>query len=297
MSDIYSKKYIEWMESEWERKEYNSMNDIPFVPSEPPTICFTEIDMKIIYEEEYRNRKTIIKNEIKNDTIAKRYPHMKKTTQNYMEAEKIRQKNLKEKRGFLFITISPEDGKFTQEFIEDVKSIFSWSWINEMWFVFEQRGDCESNMGRGAHAHILISDWDNEKSKAEKQITEKFRKYVGAKLYGKKLKEVLNVLDKKMEWMPDKMEYILGTKTDEGKPEKQAMDKLWRKKNSYENYYHYDNSTDKKELSIKGGRRKGSGVKLGTKRGPYKKKSGTKMSEEIKLDKMKIENKSVKISF
>lgn len=69
------------------------------------------------------------------------------------------------------------------------------------------------------------------------------------------------------------------------------------KKNSYENYYHYDNSTDKKELSIKGGRRKGSGVKLGTKRGPYKKKSGTKMSEEIKLDKMKIENKSVKISF
>ena len=66
---------------------------------------------------------------------------MKKTTQNYMEAEKIRQKNLKEKRGFLFITISPEDGKFTQEFIEDVKSIFSWSWINEMWFVFEQRGD------------------------------------------------------------------------------------------------------------------------------------------------------------
>ena len=57
---------------------------------------------------------------------------------------------------------------------------------------------------------------------------------------------------------------ILGTKTDEGKPEKQAMDKLWRNKNNYENYYHYDNSTDKKELSIKGGRRKGSGVKLGT---------------------------------
>ncbi len=296
MAELFVKKYNEWFENEMDRKELCRIENITFIPSIPPTPFYAEMDMKIIYEEEFRNRKTIIKNKIKENTLTEIYPHLTKCHSTYTEAEKIREKNKKQRKGFLFITISPMDENYGEKFINEIKSIFSWSWVNEMYFVLEQRGDTEEDMGRGAHTHILITDWDNEPSKAEKQILEKFKKYVSPNLYGKKLKEVINFQTKKFEWLGDKMEYILGKKTDEGKPEKQTIDKLWRKKNNYENYYHFDNSTDKKELSINGGKRKNCGVKKGTKRGPYKKKQNNAHLTPIENE-IKVVNEKVKISF
>ena len=296
MSENFVKKYNQWFENEMDTKELCRINNMPFTPTTPPVPFYAEMDMKIIYEEEFRNRKTIIKNKIKENTLTEIYPHLTKCHNTYKEAEIIREKQKKEKRGFLFITISPEDKNWGQKFIDEVRSIFSWSWVNEMYYVLEQRGDTEGDMGRGAHTHILIPDWDNEPSKAEEQITKKFRKYVGETLYGKKLREVLNIQTKKFEWLGDKMEYIKGEKTDEGKPQKQTIDKLWRKKNNYEPIYHFDNSTDKKELSINGGRRKNCGVKKGTKRGPYKKKKNNAHLTPIENE-IKVVNEKVKISF
>ena len=296
MSENFVKKYNQWFENEMDRKELCRIHEEPFTPTTPPVPFYAEMDMKIIYEEEFRNRKTIIKNKIKENTLTEIYPHLTKCHSTYREAEIIREKNRKEKRGFLFITISPTEASFGEEFIREIRSIFSWSWVNEMYYVLEQRGDTEGDMGRGAHTHILIPDWDNEASKAEEQITKKFRKYVGETLYGKKLREVLNIQTKKFEWLGDKMEYIKGEKTDEGKPQKQTIDKLWRKKNNYEAIYHFDNSTDKKELSINGGKRKNCGVKKGTKRGKYKKKQNNAHLTPIE-NKIKVVNEKVKISF
>lgn len=297
MSEEYSKKFMAWSQSEADRMEWCRRENEVFLPSEPPMLCHTEMEMKIIYEEDYRNLKTIIKDKIKNNTLIMKYPHCRKTNDIYKEAEQIRAKNKKEKKGFLFITICPEEGKFGDKFIEEVKSIFSWSWVNEMIIVFEQRGNTTETMGKGAHTHILIKDWDNEISKATLQIQKKFKPYVGATLYGKKLEEVINVQQKKMEWLDDKMEYILGDKTDLGKPEKQAIDKLWRQKLNLQTHYCFDNSTDKKELSIKGGKRKNCGVKKGTKRGHYKKKQNNIHLDITSENEIQIEHKNVKFSF
>jgi hypothetical protein len=281
MSDKFAEEYENWKIAELDRKEEFRQNNWVFVPSHPPTPMYDKMDMKIIYEEEYKYRKTVIRELIKEDKIKDLYPQFQKTSEHFKIFEKIRQKNLKEKRGFLFITISPQ--KWSEEFKKEIFSIFSFCWVSEMYCVFEQRGDAPTNRGNGAHAHILIPDWDNEINKVRKQIQQKFKKFVGKNLYGQKLDEVINVLSKKTEWLEDKMEYILGEKTDEGKPQKQTQDIEWRKNEKLEKFYHFDNSTDKKELSIKGGKRSNSGVKKGQKRGNYKKEK----FENIIIDKSK----------
>ncbi len=102
----------------------------------------------------------------------------------------------------------------------------------------------------------------------------------------------INVKSKKREWLDDKLEYIMGTKTDGGKPEKQEQDVIWREEMKIKKFYKFELSTDKKSSNT-GGARNNSGPKKGMKRGKYKKK----FSVENDISDIKVVNEEIKISF
>lgn len=203
-----------------------------------------------------------------------------------------KQKRKEYKRPFFFITINPKPDTDFNEFKSAVEDISTWCWVDKCYWVFEQRGTNETDIGNGFHAHILIEKHNIEKGKCKTQIKNKFKKFVGV------LNDnTINVQDKKREWLQDKLDYILGEKYDEGKPEKQEIDKIWRKKNNIESYYKFDTLTDKRRVSNSlGGRREGSGVKNGTKRGKYNCKKNNLLTEDCE-NSIKIVHKKKILEF
>lgn len=189
-----------------------------------------------------------------------------------------KQRRKENKKPFYFITINPEPDTDFNEFKSAVEDISTFCWIDKCYWVFEQRGTSIEDI-HGIHSHILIENHNCEFGKMKSQITNKFKKFVGKVCEG-----TINIQKKKREWLNDKLEYIMGKKYDEGKPEKQEIDIIWRQKNELQNYYTFDTLTDKRRVSkSKGGRREGSGVKTGTKRGKYNCKNNNKHIEnEIK---------------
>ena len=186
-----------------------------------------------------------------------------------------KQKRKENKKPFYFITINPKPDIDFNEFKSNIEDISTFTWVEKCYWVFEQRGNNNDTIGNGFHAHILIEKHNCEFGKMKSQITNKFKKFVGIVS-----DNTINIQKKKREWLNDKLEYIMGKKYDEGKPEKQEIDLIWRKNNNLENYYTFDTLTDKKRVSNnKGGRRIGSGVKLGDKRGKYNCKKNNKHIE------------------
>lgn len=205
------------------------------------------------------------------------------------EKLKLEEEYKKFKSPFFFITINPKPETDFNEFKSAVEDISTWCWVNKCYWVFEQRGNIESEMGKGFHAHILIEEHNIEKGKCNTQMINKFKKFVGIVS-----DNTINVQNKKREWLQDKLEYIMGEKLDEGKPEKQEIDKIWRLKRELQSWYSFDTLTDKRRVSNnKGGRRNGSGVKLGSKRGKYKCKKNNLLLEDCKNEIKIIKEKKV----
>ena len=187
----------------------------------------------------------------------------------HLSLQKLYNSNKKMKKAlqdFYFITINPEPNTDFQEFKSTVLGVWNWCWIEKLYVVFEQRGATDEERGYLPHAHLLIERCNNEWGKINSQFRDKFKKFCGAPY-----ENTINVQSKKHEWLGDKLEYILGKKTDSNKPEKQHQDKIWREETGIKEFYKFELSTDKKSSNT-GGTRNGSGVKKGTKRGKYKKK-------------------------
>lgn len=203
--------------------------------------------------------------------------------------EKQRRKELN--KPFYFITLNPKQDCEFEPFKDAVGDISCWSWVDKCLWVFEQRGSTEEEMGKGFHAHVLISNYNIEKGKLKTQIRNKFKKFC------LDIESCINIQQKKREWLNDKLEYIMGKKLDEGKPEKQEIDTLWREKMNLKQFYSFDILTDKRRISKNmGGRREGSGVKKGTKRGKYKCKKNNLHLEDCE-NKIEIVKKKTTIDF
>lgn len=203
--------------------------------------------------------------------------------------EKIKRKEMK--KPFYFITLNPKPDVDFNEFKSAVDDITTWSWVELMTYAFEQRGTTIETAGNGFHAHIIIEKYNIEFGKMRTQIRNKFSKFCLNN------ENCINIQKKKREWLKDKIDYIKGkNKSGDGKDIKQDIDIYWRKKLQLKEFYVFDTLTDKKGVSNNhGGRRKGSGVKLGTKRGKYKCKKNNKhiIENEIK----EIEVKNIKTNF
>ena len=172
--------------------------------------------------------------------------------------QKLYNENLELKKSmadFYFITINPKEGTDFEEFKSTVLGVWNWCWIEKMFVVFEQRGSSPSERGHMPHAHILIEKCNNEWNKINSQFRDKFKKFCGMPF-----ENTINVKSKKREWLDDKLEYIMGTKTDGGKPEKQEQDVIWREEMKIKKFYKFELSTDKKSSNT-GGARNNSGPK------------------------------------
>jgi len=145
--------------------------------------------------------------------------------------------------GYLFITINPKwttknalappniDG--VKNFEKHLIKFINRNFIDEAWAVLEQRGDTELTCGAGCHAHIeLQRNLNYRPSDIIKGVKNTFKKYCNVNN-----PNLLTCQTHGEDYHKDKMEYIEGVKTGEGKDIKQEVDKTFRKKYNLSTIY------------------------------------------------------------
>lgn len=135
---------------------------------------------------------------------------------------------------YLWITINPKKDVKLDKFLNQLNKYATRKMFLEYMYVVEQRGDTESDAGKGFHAHMLLKrDVGYKPSKVIKN----------SKNTWKNMTDVENPSIFNFNWCPeefikDKKEYMSsGGKTGENKDTKQTIDILWRKKNNIKSFY------------------------------------------------------------
>lgn len=155
--------------------------------------------------------------------------------------EKIKVKTARDhNNGYLFITVNPKvsekDVMFKEKLHKFEKSLIKFinrNFIEEAWAVIEQRGVAIGEAGHGYHAHIeLRRNLNYRPSDIIKGAKNTFKTYCDVKN-----SSLLNCQIHGEDFHKDKMEYIEGVKTGEGKDLKQIIDKTFRKNNNLQVVY------------------------------------------------------------
>ena len=142
--------------------------------------------------------------------------------------------------GYLFITVNPKvstaDVMFKEKLHKFEKSIIKFinrNFVEEAWAVIEQRGVASGEAGQGYHAHIeLRRNLNYRPSDIIKGAKNTFKTYCDVKN-----PNLLNCQIHGEDFHKDKLEYIEGVKTGEGKDLKQIVDKTFREKNNLQVVY------------------------------------------------------------
>lgn len=209
-------------------------------------------------------------------------------------------------KDFWFITINPNP-KHDKDWEEILDSLFALKALKpyeEFYISMEQRA-CYPEPYRGIHFHMLLSKYNIEKARINKFFTERFKKYCSPekktnKKTGKTYEDwssVINLKLKGRKYFQDKLDYISGKKTDDDKPEKCENDKRMWEEFQIQGFWDFDNIPTRKSKSSAGGARTGSGVKLGDKRGQYKKKKTPESKEKTQNLGGKLEKVTTLVTF
>ncbi len=177
------------------------------------------------------------------ETLGETMKEMKHTNEKLHQQLK-EQTAVKHNNGYLFITInpasSPKSDMFSenlQKFVKSVIKFINRNFILEAWAVIEQRGTTEAEAGHGYHAHIeLRRNLNYRPSDIIKGAKNTFKSYCDIHK-----PQLLKCQIHGEDFHKDKMEYIAGVKTGEGKDEKQKIDIIFRKKNNLEIIYNAKN--------------------------------------------------------
>lgn len=196
---------------------------------------------------------------------------------------------------FWFLTINPKP-EFDEKWEEVWDTVCSFvkghCYLKEGIVAVEQRG---TTSAKGIHYHILASKHNIAEYRL-RQNMRIFEQYCDP-IKGK-YDKVINIKKKDIDYLQDKVEYLKGHKLDDRKPEKVEYDRIWRKSVGLEDYYDFDCLPTRKSKSLgRGGARKGSGVKIGTKRGPYKKKQQPEGVYDPKGSKLKTATPCLTMTF
>ena len=144
------------------------------------------------------------------------------------------QKAQKHNNLYLWLTINPKKEITFENFKSRVEKAVARTMFSDYLYVYEQRGTEQTvDLGEGFHAHILLKR--NLDYKPSKVITNLKNTFKDMTLVDNK--EIFAWYWCSDEYKLDKIEYITGLKTAEGKDEKQIGDKLWRKYNDLETFY------------------------------------------------------------
>lgn len=144
------------------------------------------------------------------------------------------QKAQKHNNLYLWLTVNPKSEITFENFKSRVEKAVARTMFSDYLYVYEQRGtEQTADLGEGFHAHILLKR--NLDYKPCKVITNLKNTFKDMTLVDKK--EIFAWYWCSDEYKLDKIQYITGLKTAEGKDEKQIGDKLWRKYNDLETFY------------------------------------------------------------
>lgn len=125
---------------------------------------------------------------------------------------------------FAFVTVNPEHNKCEDyEALNTlVEKCVSKYWVTQYAYCYEQRSD-NANDIFGLHSHIILIRAGKRPSELEREVRSTFSKCVGIpKLH-------INIQWKRKSWLKDKVDYMKGLKTGDGKDTKVDIDKVMRK--------------------------------------------------------------------
>jgi len=146
--------------------------------------------------------------------------------------QELKEKNKNSDNKFAgFITINPQqnDPSVIEELLKLCEKCVSKYWVSEYAYVIEQRSADQSNIS-GIHAHLLIKR-DIKPSHFEREVRSTFNKLVQIP------QKHIHISWKKKEWINDKLEYMKGNKTGEGKDLKTDVDTYMRELYNIDSMY------------------------------------------------------------
>lgn len=132
---------------------------------------------------------------------------------------------------YMFITINPKPSITFDNFYKKLNIFLNTKLFDDYCAVVEQRGTPTKDLGKGFHTHILFKRHTPLKtglppSNIIQKIKTSWKNYLNINN-----SQIFNVQVINETFAIDKLEYMLGVKTQPGKKEKQDGDKLFRYKN------------------------------------------------------------------
>jgi len=197
-------------------------------------------EQKLYYDElkelKRRHFRKILEQEYYLETLGDYYKEMKQIEEKNVdlirERVAISHNNL-----YVWVTINPKSDITLEVFKRKMEKLAHRKIFTEAKYVFEQRGTDEQTLGNGMHCHLLARRNLSYKPFKVKECIQNTCKGIVGNVKSSNLVNVQNIGE---EFAKDKLEYILGTKTGEGKDQKQKMDPIWRKKNNIAIYYNVE---------------------------------------------------------
>jgi len=148
------------------------------------------------------------------------------------EINEKKNKDDESKSDFVFITVNPSPDVPLSDFRKAVDKSVKKTFIKKSLHVIEQRGETMEELGKGFHTHILIDKGDFRPSHLRREFARTF-----SKVCDTSNPHCFNINYCKIEDIPKRQNYILGSKKDVAKHKKQLMDKEFRKKFAIKEYY------------------------------------------------------------
>lgn len=139
------------------------------------------------------------------------------------------------------ITIRPRDGCEAHVLQQCVEKVVEKCWLRDKCFwVFEQKGTDEGEIGRGLHAHILFKLEGVKHGKKQKT-----KGQVASEVYDtcKRVADMdieeqcIDVTVGKKEDLENAVNYLTGVKASEKKHKAQKIDVLWREQEGFKKFY------------------------------------------------------------
>jgi len=160
-----------------------------------------------------------------------RVAYERRDKERYAYLEK--QEEIKNKTKYIFLTINPNPQITFMEFYRCIEKLMSKPWITKYLYVYEQRGETETEVGKGFHFHAIIEKPTNKSYQhMMRELASTANKVCDTSNF-----HFYNVKNISEEEKERKIVYITGSKADVSKHLKQNMDIIFRKNNNLKSHY------------------------------------------------------------
>lgn len=148
------------------------------------------------------------------------------TVQNMFIKTKENLCKAKDKHYAYFVTVCPPDDVPLEKLKERIAKCLTKQWVEHCYYVYEQRGT-EPGQYKGIHSHLLIKRGNKKPSHGVRELQNTFKPWI------------IDIKGIPYAWYQDKLDYINGPKTGDGKAEKQKNDVCFRKYYKLQDLYEY----------------------------------------------------------